>query len=156
MLDHHRAVLTAQAAQRQQRYVCSAEPCRHKFRSKCDQAQHWQFGKAIDDQVKQLAERWIDPVRILYNHQDWGRRRERRQFINQRRQGPLLALLRRQMLGRSNRGTAHRQEVREQCNRLVAGETIDRHQPLQLFQLLRGAIMMIKAGRAAQLSNDRV
>jgi hypothetical protein len=62
--------MPAEPVQHQHRHMRLAAPRVFKFRAKGDDEQHGQPRYSIECQVEQLARGWIDPMRILENHQD--------------------------------------------------------------------------------------
>ena len=156
--DHRGALLPVEAIQGHQRHVRAPKPGRRKFRPEGNEAQDRKLGQAIDDQVEQFAEGRVDPVDILDHHQHRADGGQRRQLTDERGECPLLALLRGQVFGRDDRGSAYRQQIGKQSDGLVLrlSTAVSVNDTPQLCKLVLGAIVVLEPGRPLQVPDDRV
>ena len=104
---------------RQRRHVRLAGPGRGELRPEGDQRQRRQLPDALDHHAQELEGRGVDPVHVLVQRQHRLLRRERRELVEQRLQGPPLLHLRRQGQRRIALAGRHTQQRGEQRHHFV-------------------------------------
>ena len=156
LLDHGPRLGVVQAVDRDRCMVRAGGPWRHEAWPKGDQHEDRPGTETLDRELQQLHRAGVAPMRILEHQQRRPPAGEALELRDQR----LLRLLalgwRCQLQCGIALGSRDRQQSREQgCGsaHLVGAEG---HQPLQLVELLLGAILAVKAGRALELVDDRV
>ena len=87
----------AEAVEGEERDVREGRPGRRQLGAEGRDEQHRQALEPVDGEVEQLARGRVDPVQVLEDHQDRLVPGQALELVDQDLEGPLLALLRRQI-----------------------------------------------------------
>ncbi len=155
-LDQRRAQLPAQPAQHQGRDMRMGVPARLEFGARGDDDQDCPVLCPIDQEIDHLTGRRVDPVQILECDHQRLLARKAEEMIDQRRDGRILLLLRRQLQWRiAVTGRNGQQRGKQRRNLLdVAMSGSDRG--LQARQRLHGRILAIETERVFELLGERI